>query len=390
MYIKKITAIVLCIGFLLSASSCSVIIEKFITLPSSTSETQPQSTSVSKTGEPKTQGAVNLDPIASSKDLGDIIDIEESKPSKRSGIADVVEKIQGAVVAINVYGTARDYFNREYPTEGAGSGVIISKDGYIVTNNHVITGGDTITVFLHDGREYQAEIIGSDEKSDLAMLKIEADNLTNAKIGISSTLRVGDYAIAVGNPLGELQGTVSMGIISALDRLVNVDGNDLVLLQTDAAVNPGNSGGGLFDSNGDLIGIVTAKEAAENVEGLGFAIPMDIAKPIIADLLSFGYVTGRPAVRIETVLISSRYSALINNVSKLGVYVYSVQSGSLAEQAGLKRADYIESVEGITITSENQFWTLIESKKVGDELKMVIYREGVGNLTLDITIEEAT
>ncbi|MBE6550575.1 MAG: trypsin-like serine protease [Ruminococcaceae bacterium] len=389
MYIKKIAAVLLCIGFLFSASSCSLIIEKLITLPSHTEETLSQSTSVSDTTEPSTQAGVILDPIASSKDLSDIIDIEESRPAKRDGIADVVEKIQGPVVAINVYGTARDYFNREYPTEGAGSGVIISKDGYIVTNNHVITGGDTITVFLHDGRDYQAEVIGSDEKSDLAVLKIDAEGLTNAKIGESSTLRVGDYAIAVGNPLGELQGTVSMGIISALDRLVNVDGNDLVLLQTDAAVNPGNSGGGLFDSNGDLIGVVTAKEAAENVEGLGFAIPMDIAKPIIADLLSFGYVTGRPTVGIETILISSRYSALYNNVSKLGVYVYKVHSGSLAEQAGLKRADFIDTVDGVAITSENQFWSLIESKKVGDEIKIVIFREGVGNMDINLTIEEA-
>lgn len=389
MYIKKIAAVLLCIGFLFSASSCSLIIEKLITLPSHTEETLLQSTSVSDTTEPSTQAGVILDPIASSKDLSDIIDIEESRPAKRDGIADVVEKIQGSVVAINVYGTARDYFNREYPTEGAGSGVIISKDGYIVTNNHVITGGDTITVFLHDGRDYQAEVIGSDEKSDLAVLKIDAEGLTNAKIGESSTLRVGDYAIAVGNPLGELQGTVSMGIISALDRLVNVDGNDLVLLQTDAAVNPGNSGGGLFDSNGDLIGVVTAKEAAENVEGLGFAIPIDIAKPIIADLLSFGYVTGRPTVGIETILISSRYSALYNNVSKLGVYVYKVHSGSLAEQAGLKRADFIDTVDGVAITSENQFWSLIESKKVGDEIKIVIFREGVGNMDINLTIEEA-
>lgn len=311
----------------------------------------------------------------------------ETAQPVRESFADTIDAIKDSVVAINVYGTAYDYFYREYPTEGAGSGVIISPDGYIVTNNHVVTGGNSITVFLQDGTDYPARVVGSDETGDLAVLKIDAKGLTAAKIGNSSTLRVGDVAIAVGNPLGELQGTVTKGIISALDRELTIDNRTMTLLQTDAAINPGNSGGGLFDSNGTLIGIVCAKSSSGNAEGLGFVIPIDIAKPIFDDLIDYGYVTGRPTLGLTTVDISNNISAWQNGVDWIGVYVSEVTEDGPADAAGIKRVDYIHSVDGKVISSTSELEAAVSAKSVGDRVELEIWR-GSSRMTVTVTLGE--
>ena len=188
---------------------------------------------------------------------------------------------------------------QEYVTEGAGSGVVLSEDGYIVTNHHVIDGANTIKVRLSDGQTYTAALTGTDAKTDLAVLKINASGLITAKLADSSAVRVGDFVIAIGNPLGELGGTVTEGIISAKDREITIDGEAMTLLQTSAAVNPGNSGGGLFNLDGELVGVVNAKSSGDDIEGLAFAIPADTVKEIVQELIQYGYVTGRPQLGIS-------------------------------------------------------------------------------------------
>ena len=184
-------------------------------------------------------------------------------------------------------------------TVGSGSGVIVTSDGYIVTNNHVVEGADAIKVHLEDGTEYPATLIGTDSYTDLAVIKIDATGLPAATLGNSGDMLVCDTVYAIGNPLGVLASSVSEGIISGLDRVIEIEGQEMTLMQTTAAVNPGNSGGGLFNSKGELIGIVNAKSSGTDVEGLGFAIPIDSAKQIIMDLIDLGYVSGRPYLGIS-------------------------------------------------------------------------------------------
>lgn len=219
-------------------------------------------------------------------------------------LADIVDETAPSVVEVFTETKQVSNWFQEYVTEGAGSGVILSEDGYIVTNHHVIDGANTIKVRLSNGQTYAAELTGTDEKTDLAVLKINASGLAAAKLTDSSTVRVGDFVIAIGNPLGELGGTVTEGIISAKDRKVTVDGEAMTLLQTSAAVNPGNSGGGLFDLNGELVGVVNAKSSGNDIEGLAFAIPANTVKEITQELIQYGYVTGRPQLGVSVAQIT--------------------------------------------------------------------------------------
>ena len=227
----------------------------------------------------------------------------------------------------------------ELVEQGSGSGIIISEDGYIVTNEHVIAEATEITVILNTGDEYNATLIGSDSKSDLAVLKINASGLTAAVLGDSSQVEVGDLAVAIGNPLGqELAGTVTAGVISALNRKMTVDNRSYTLLQTDAAINPGNSGGALVNQYGEVIGINSIKMSVTGVEGIGFAIAISAAKPIIDDLMSEGYVSGRSIIGVTI------------TESRNGLTVYSVSEGSGAEKAGIKEGDLIVKADGKVVT----------------------------------------
>ncbi len=315
-------------------------------------------------------------------DTSDKKEFATNKGDERMGLSDVVSSIQGSVVAINVTGSASFYYFT-YPTEGSGSGVIISEDGYIVTNNHVISGGSNITVFLNDNSSHPATVVGTDPVTDIAVLKIEAENLTAARFGDSSTLRVGDFALAIGNPLGEYQGSVTFGIVSALNRDITINNEVHTMFQVDAAINPGNSGGGMFDTNGMLIGIVTAKNISEEVEGLGFVLPMNDVKPVVEDLINHGYVTGRPTLGFEPIEISSMRDALRNGLSRLGVYVNKVEEGSYAEQCGLQFKDFINSADGETISNIERLEEILDNKKVGDTMVLEVWR---GEEVLDVVL----
>ena len=216
-------------------------------------------------------------------------------------ITDIANETMDSVVEIKTESVSTHSFFQQAIVSGAGSGVILSKDGYIVTNHHVIDGASKITVTTRSGKSFEAKLIGSDSATDLAVLKIEAEDLHPAVLGDSSKLNVGDTAVAIGNPLGSLGGTVTSGIISALDREVTIDNQKMQLLQTNAAINPGNSGGGLFNANGELIGIVNAKSSGDSIEGLGFAIPVNRAKEIINNLIENGYVKGRASLGVTLV-----------------------------------------------------------------------------------------
>jgi serine protease Do len=304
---------------------------------------------------------------------------------KTLSVMEIAAEGKPAVVAINTTGTMTDLFGQTGNFEAAGSGFIITKDGYIVTNNHVIDGAMTITVVLDNGDIYNAKLVGRDARNDLAVIKIQGSNLPTVYLGDSSDLQVGELAVAIGNPLGELSGTVTAGIISALDRLITLDGQSLHLLQTDAAINAGNSGGALFNSFGEVIGINTAKTSSTGVEGLGFAIPINVAKPIIESLIQNGYVTGRPKIGITPRDITKQMADYYHLTE--GIYIYDIESGSAADQAGLKREDIIIAVNGKKITTTAELTALKDTMKPGDTMVMTIVRDG-NEMTVTVVLKE--
>lgn len=307
-------------------------------------------------------------------------------------VTEIASKVGPSVVEVTTEAVTTNAFFGQYVQSGAGSGVIITEDGYIITNNHVVSGASQVTVRTSDGTEYPATVVGADSKTDIAVLKIEATGLTPAVVGDSDSLQVGEFTLAVGNPLGELGGTVTDGIISALDREVTVENQTMNLLQTNAAVSPGNSGGGLFNESGELIGIVNAKSASVEVEGLGFAIPVDSARPVITDLVDLGYVTGRPYIGITMQDVSLRYGNSNNRNNPFSFYmdnyvtrvqVMSVESGSAAEKGGLLVNDILMSLNGKEITGSSQFAAMLYEYKVGDTVTITVLR---GNETKDLTV----
>lgn len=318
------------------------------------------------------------------------VDTGSSKTVNTSsnGVSDVASKTMDSVVEIQTESLQTNSMLSQAVTKGAGSGVILSKDGYIVTNNHVVNGANKITVRTRDGKSYTAKLIGKDSQSDLAILKIDATGLNPAVLGDSGKLEVGDTAIAIGNPLGELGGTVTAGIISALDRDITVEGESMKLLQTNAAINSGNSGGGLFNAKGELIGIVNAKTSGSGIEGLGFAIPINDAKEVIEELMKNGYVADRPSLGVSLVDIDDEMSAFRAGVEDAGTYISSVKDGSAAEAAGLKVRDKIISIDGKEINSASEAVSVIHSHKAGDKVTIVVERDGK-KVSVKVTLKEA-
>ncbi len=302
-------------------------------------------------------------------------------------IEQVAALVKDSVVEITTEQIVTGSFMQQYVSEGAGSGVIITADGYIVTNNHVIEEATNINVRLADGKEYAAKLVGADAKTDLAVIKIEAADLTPAAYGSSAELEVGETVVAVGNPLGKLGGTVTSGIISALDREVTIDNTAMNLLQTDTAINPGNSGGGLFNTSGQLVGIVNAKSAGEEIEGLGFSIPIDTAEKVIEDLIGHGYVTNRVDPGFTFVEINDSMTAMMYRVSEMGLYISAVAENSDAAKAGFKSGDYVVSIEDKKVSTEAEANAVIDGKSVGDTLTLVIKRSGKEK-TIEMTLSE--
>lgn len=300
-------------------------------------------------------------------------------------VAETAALVKSSVVEIVTETIENSSYLGQYVLSGAGSGVIVSSDGYIITNHHVIDGASKIIVRLTDGSEYEAALIGSDELADIAVIKIKpADGVTLsvAVLGDSDKLVVGESVIAIGNPLGELGGTVTDGIVSALDRDVTVDGKSMNLLQTNAAINPGNSGGGLFNLYGELVGIVNAKYSSTGVEGLGFVIPINNAKSVSEQLIEYGYVRGRPALGI-TVYDADVYTAWrYYGSTQAGAYIESAD-----ESTGLQRGDRVISIDENEVGSASDISNYVNTKAVGDSVSVVVMRRGK-TVQLSITLKE--
>ncbi len=293
-------------------------------------------------------------------------------------VAEAAAKAAPSTVEIQTEITQQSYgmFGGTYTTNAAGSGVIISKDGYIVTNNHVIDGAQKITVKTSDGTEYDAKLVGTDAKSDIAVLKVDANDLTPATLGDSSKISVGDTAIAIGNPLGTLGGTVTDGIISATSRELVVNNESMKLIQTNATINSGNSGGGLFDGNGNLIGIVQSKDSGTSssgatIEGIGFAIPVNDAMEVAEQLIKNGKVTDRATLGVYLQTLTTQQG----NYTP-GVYVTNVIDGSGAQAAGLKAYDKIIGADGKEVSSYPDLSAILKTKKPGDTIDLTIDRDG--------------
>lgn len=322
-------------------------------------------------------GSININKVEANN-------TSSSGKSTANTTSDIVKKTADSVVEIATEGVKTGVFAQQYVVKGAGSGVIISEDGYIITNCHVIDGANSVTVTLRDGNtSYTAAVIGSDSENDIALLKVDAKGLTPATFGDSSKLAVGDYVVAIGNPLGELGGTVTDGIISALARDVTIEGENMTLLQTNAQISPGNSGGGLFNANGELIGIVNAKDSATEVEGIAFAIPINNVLDIIDDLKSYGYVTGKIDLGMQLTDITSKDTAFYYGVNQTGCYVLSVTRGSNAETAGFTTGDLITKVNGTSVSTSADVEKALDKSKVGDNVKFTVYRNGT---TKDLTL----
>ena len=276
----------------------------------------------------------------------------------------------------------------------SGTGIIMSPDGYVITNHHVITGALVISVLTNDNQEYEAALVGSDEMSDLAVLKIDARGLQAAEFGDSSKLRVGDSVVAIGDPLGvQLRGTMTNGIISAINRDLTVGDRTMTLIQTNAALNNGNSGGPLINCYGQVIGINTVKmssyyTATASVEGLGFAIPISVAKPIIDELIENGYVAGRPAIGISGDSLPSYYRTYYRLPD--GVYVTSVNEGSDAKAKGIREGDIVTAINGEKICSIDELNTVKNQYAAGDEVTLTIYRSGTYYEVTVTLVDQAT
>ena len=305
-------------------------------------------------------------------------------------VADLVSPSVVVITTEQVVYSQWSWYGQSQVESGAGSGVVISSDGYILTCAHVVSGASNITVTIGD-TDYPATVVGEDDTSDVAVLKIDATDLTPATVGNSDNLAVGESVLAVGNPLGELGGTVTSGIVSALNRSVSIQGsssvNTMSLIQMDASVSPGNSGGGLFNMNGELVGIVNAKSSDSDAEGLGFAIPVNDAVKVAQELLENGYVTGRPYLGISYYAVTDAQTAAQLGVNAYGVYIVEVVKGGPADKAGLQAGDRIVSVDGSEVATQSDLGTLMQDHKAGDTIEITVARGGQMQ-TVNVTLGE--
>ena len=307
--------------------------------------------------------------------------------------SDIYDLACKQVVGISSEITYRNYFGMSSTSAVSGTGFVLTSDGYILTNYHVIedaySSNADITVMMHDGTEYTASIIGFEEDNDVAVLKIDADNLTPVTIGDSDDMKVGDEVYAVGNPLGELDFSMTTGYVSALDRLIttSTDSEAINMFQFDAAVNSGNSGGPVYNTNGEVIGIVTAKYSETGVEGLSFAIPINDAASIAEDLITKGYVTGKAYMGVS---VRNDYNSMYANYYgwPLGAMIAEVNEGSCAEAAGIKTGDIITKVGDTDVESYSDLKSAVKKYSAGDTAEITLYRAGE-SMTVSITFDEA-
>ena len=303
--------------------------------------------------------------------------------------AEVYAANVNSVVSINVTGTSgTNFFGQPVQTASAGSGFILTNDGYIVTNYHVVESADTVKVTLYNGDEYEAKYVGGDEEYDIAVIKIEGSDLPAVTLGDSTALNVGDHVLAIGNPLGELTFSMSGGMVSSVNRAINVGGTPFNMIQTDASINSGNSGGPLFNSYGEVVGIVSAKYSSSgsgaSVEGLGFAIPMNDVVAMIQDIMTNGYITNKPYMGITPGSMNEQMAAQYRYDVSTGVFIYSVEEGSAADRAGLKMGDVILKVDDNVIKTVEDLTSVKKQYAAGDTSTLTIYREKQ-EMTLELT-----
>jgi len=392
-----IVSILLCIAFVCGVAGYAIGNSKRSNeLAAQSSDTQSSSDSDSSSSQQDSSSSGSFSLESSSLSTSGSSDLS---------VSEIVDKNIDAVVLITAmipysgssgygfdYGSGSDG-SGSYPfgsgqeqySESMGSGFFISADGYIVTNYHVIEGAESVTVTLNDGSTVDATIVGSDEDTDIAVLKIAGSGYTYSVLGDSDSIKVGDPCVAIGNPLGTLTGTVTTGVISALERTITIDNQEMNLLQHDAAINEGNSGGPLYDAAGEVIGINNAKTSALGVEGLGFAIPINDVKAVIEDLINVGYVTGRPYIGISVQEITETQAKYYNVAAGIGVV--NVVSGSPADTAGLKYGDIITAANGTETLTLDALNKVKESLKVGDVMTLTVWRDGT-TLTVSVTLGE--
>ena len=308
--------------------------------------------------------------------------------ARNTPIVVAAKKVGPAVVGITNKAFVRDFFNRVRLTErGTGSGVIYDKSGLIATNNHVVEGAEEIIVSLTDGRSVKGKVLGADAATDLAVVKIDTDDLPVAEFGDSSTLQVGEPAIAIGNPLGlEFRGSVTTGVISALNRSIQLGERKFNLIQTDAAINPGNSGGALVNADGQVVGINSAKIAVSGVEGIGFAIPINEARPILDELTGKGRVV-RPYIGASLVDkdIAARYGFDVDLHG--GLFVMKLVTGGPVYEAGMRPGDIIKTFDGQKVETVAELREKLAAKRVGETVDIGILRGGVDR-TLKVVLQE--
>lgn len=357
-------------------------------------DTSDKSVSASEEAEPGEPGKKS-NASASAEKINYIA--AQQKDGTEITTEEIVEKMLPTVVGIESSFTSQSSANRfgfsygfgggtPSQSKATGTGVVITKDGYIVTNAHVIYDtqygsglADSISVLMNDEKSYDAEVIGYDTDCDLAVLKINADNLTAAEFGDSDNLRLGESVIAIGNPLGfELMNTVTKGIVSGKNRRITINDKSMNLIQTDAAINSGNSGGPLIDMNGKVIGINSSKMSssysASSIEGIGFAIPSNEVSKIVDDLIKYGYVTGKPQFGISAQDVTETISNMYN--LPLGAYITAVEEGSAADEAGLIAGDVITGADGETITTVEELNIIKNKHTAGDEIEITYVRSG--------------
>ena len=350
----KVTALALCCALLGGAVGGGVV---------HFAENQPGQTSVNVSSRPATHVSVNT---------------VDGKTAMTD--AEVYAAGVNSVVSINVTGTSgTNFFGQPVRTASAGSGFVLTKDGYIVTNYHVVKDGETVKVTMYNGDEYEAKYVGGDEDYDIAVIKVEAQDLQAVTLGDSSSLNVGDHVLAIGNPLGELTFSMSGGMVSCVNRAINVDGTPFNMIKTDASINPGNSGGPLFNQYGEVVGIVSAKYSStgnESVEGLGFAIPINDVLAMIQDIMTNGYVTNKPYLGVTAGTMTEQMAAQYRYDVTSGVFIYSVEEDGAAAKAGLKMGDVIVKVDDTDITSMEDLTVAKKQYSAGDTCTLTIYREG--------------
>ena len=307
--------------------------------------------------------------------------------------AEIYAKYVNSCVGITVDIVSTNVFGQTVTGAAAGSGFVITEDGYILTNYHVIDGANSIKVTFDNGKEYTATYVGGEEKNDIAVIKVDATGLTPVVIGKSSDMLVGEQVTTIGNPLGELTFSESTGIISALDRSITMsDGRQMNMIQTDCAINSGNSGGPLFNSHGEVIGIVSAKyssgsnSSSASVEGLGFAIPMDDVANMVSDLVKNGYVTGKPIMGISVADVDESVTSY--GVPQ-GAIIRVVTPDLCGAKAGLQAGDIVTKIDNTDVTSASDLTSAIGNYKPGDKVTLTIFRSGETK-TVEVTLEEST